>query len=283
MLEKVCETAGDELVSAITTRTIRKGMDRRAETPGAANDFLKAMKGLFKFAVDYNHTRFDPTLGVRKLQSQNPEGWHTWTVDEVRQFEARHPVGSKARLALALLLYTGTRRSNVVKLGRQHLRDGWLKFRVYKNRARVWREIEIPVLNELQRVLDATPDKGDLAFLISDHGRPWASGDSFANRFREWCREAGIPHCSPHGLRKAGATIAAENGATEAQLNAIYGWDDPRMAAHYTRKMNRRKVAGDGMKHVVLSQTGNGNVPLSAPVEDGGTSSPKNVRKNNAG
>jgi integrase len=96
-----------------------------------------------------------------------------------------------------------------------------MKSRVFKNRLRRHVEIEIPVLPELRRIIEATPDKGDLTFLISDHGRAWSSGDRFGNRFRDWCIAARLPHCSPHGLRKAGATIAAENGATEAQLSAI--------------------------------------------------------------
>jgi integrase len=282
VLEKVCETAGDELLSDITPKVIRKGMDRRADTPEAANGFLKAMRGLFEFAVEYEHVRVNPTLGVRKLRSRNPEGWHAWTLDEVRQFEARHPLGTKAHLALALLLFTGARRSDVVQLGRQHVRDGVIKFRVYKNRLRKHVEVEIPLLPELQRVIDATLDKGDLTFLISDHGRSWANGDSFGNRFRDWCQEAGLPHCSPHGLRKAGASIAAENGATESQLMAIYGWSDPKMAALYTRKANRKKLANDAMKLVVPSQTGNEAVPLPPTNTASGTKKAKKSRKNNA-
>ena len=57
---------------------------------------------------------------------QDSEGYHAWTDDKVAQFGARHPVGSRARLALALVLYTGQRRSDVLQLGRQHLKDGWL-------------------------------------------------------------------------------------------------------------------------------------------------------------
>jgi integrase len=285
LLEKVCETAGDELVVHITPKVIRKGLDRRADTPEAANAFLKAMRGLFEFAVKYEHVTVNPTIGIKKLRSRNPEGWHTWTVEEVRKYETRHPIGTKARLALALLLYTGARRSDAVLLGRQHVREGWMKFRVYKNRLRKHVEVEIPVLPVLQHAIDATTEKGDLAFLISDLGRAWSSGDSFGNRFRDWCREAGLPHCSPHGLRKAGATLAVENGASEPELNAIYGWTDPKMAAHYTKTASRKKMAGRAMKHIVLppisGQTGNEPVPLSGPVGEGGTGITKKVRKNN--
>jgi integrase len=281
VLEKVCETAGDELIADITAKVIRKGMDRRADTPEAANGFLKAMRGLFEFAVEYEHVRVNPTIGIRKLRSRNPEGWHTWSVDEVRKFEACHPIGTKARLALALLLYTGARRSDVVQLGRQHVRGGVLKFRIYKNRLRKHVEVEIPVLPELQRIIDATPEKGDLTFLVSDHSRAWANGDSFGNRFRDWCQAAGLSHCSPHGLRKAGASIAAENGATESQLMAIYGWTDPKMPALYTRQANRRKLAADAMKFVVPAQTEYRTVPLSASKSASGTKMTKKARKKN--
>lgn len=281
-LEAICEKAGDEQIAAITSKVIRKGMDIRKETPEAANDFLKALRGLFTFAVQYEYVTFDPTVGVRKRGSSNPEGWHAWTVDEVRQYEVRHPIGTKARLALALLLYTGARRSDVIQLGRQHIRNGSLKFKIGKNGLRHYTEVEIPILPELQEIIDATADKGDLTFLISDHGRAWASGDSFGNKFRDWCVQAGLPRCSPHGLRKAGATIAAENGATEAQLMAIYGWHDPKMAAHYTRNASRKRLAEDAARLMVPRQTKNENVPLSGLVDSSGTKSAKNVRKSNA-
>ena len=124
VLEKIRATTGEEKVGDITAKVIRRGMDRRADTPEAANGFLKAMRGLFEFAMEYEHVTSDPTSGIKSLRSLNPDGWHTWTVEEVEQYEAHHPIGSKARLALALLLYTGARRSDVVKLGRPHVRDG---------------------------------------------------------------------------------------------------------------------------------------------------------------
>ena len=47
-----------------------------------------------------------------------------------------------------------------------------------------------------------------------------------------------------HGLRKAGASIAAENGAAEHQLMAIFGWATSKEAERYT-KAARKKIAGD--------------------------------------
>src|SRR6266478_673935 len=68
----------------------------------------------------------DPTQGV-KSASIKTSGYRTWTEGDIAAFEAKHPIGSRARLALALLTYTAQRRSDIVGLGRQHIRDGVLQ------------------------------------------------------------------------------------------------------------------------------------------------------------
>jgi integrase len=110
----------------------------------------------------------------------------------VKQFEAHHKIGTKARLALALMLYLGVRRGDAVTLGRQHVRDGVIRFVPLKTRRKKMHAIETPILPELAKIIEAGPT-GDLTFLIT-----------------EW-----LPQCSAHGLRKAGATIMAERGATD--------------------------------------------------------------------
>ncbi|MEX0745640.1 MAG: tyrosine-type recombinase/integrase [Phycisphaeraceae bacterium] len=144
-----------------------------------------------------------------------------------------------------MLLYSGARRSDVVQLGRQHVRDSWFRFRQHKNRNRNPMTIDIPVLPELQRVIEASPT-GDMTFLITEYGRPFSIA-GFGNKMREWCNQAGLPHCSAHGLRKAGAALAAENGATEHQLMAIFGWRTIQEAERYTKAARRKKMAGDAM------------------------------------
>ena len=166
------------------------------------------------------------------------DGFHAWTVAEVEQFEAHHPVGTKARLALDLLMYTGARRSDVVRLGRQHQRDGWLTFTQRKTTT----PVEIPILPALQASIDASPT-GDLTFLTNKHGRSFTPG-SFGGSLKRWCREAGLTECSAHGLRKASAVRAAEAGATVHQLMGIYGWLTLGEAERYTRTAQRRKLSG---------------------------------------
>lgn len=205
---------------------------------------------MFAWAVEADKTGRNPARDVPYLKSQNPHGIHTWTLAEVDTFVERHPVGTKAALALALLLFTGVRRSDVIGLGRHMERDDWLYFTEGKGDNQIAKDRALPILAPLRRAIDACPS-GHMIYLVTEFGGPFASGDSFANWFKKRCVEAGIPHCSPHGLRKAGATIAAEAGATEHQLMAMYGWESPKQAALYTKKANRKRLAGTGMKLLV--------------------------------
>src|SRR5262249_39641163 len=140
----------------------------------------------------------NPARDVARLRPKRLGGHHSWTPEEVNQFEQRHPLGTKAHLALSLLIYTGVRRSDVVALGRQHVRAGWLKFTAHKNRNKKPVTIEIPVLPILAEIIAASPT-GDLNFLETDYGQPFTA-NGFGGKFKQWCREAGLPHCSAHGL-----------------------------------------------------------------------------------
>ena len=231
-------------VSEMTPRLVKILRDRKADVPEAANDRLKSIRQVFVWAIGDESAESSPARDVPYFSSDG-EGFHTWTVAEIEQFNARHAIGTKARLAKDLLLFTGVRRSDVVLLGKQMIRNGWLRFTETKGRDRIVKQREIPVLPELQASIDAFPSD-HLTFLVTEFGKPFTA-NGFGNWFRDQCDLATLPQCSAHGLRKAGATIAAENGATEFQLMAIYGWESPKQAAIYTRKARRKKLAGSGM------------------------------------
>lgn len=232
--------------------------DEKIDLPAAADGRVKALRQLFKWAVKTKRMRTNPAAEVEYLGSDS-DGHHTWTVEEVRQYWKRHPVGTMARLAIDLMLFTGVRRSDAVRIGPPMYREGWLHFIEWKgSRTRVRRRgrsegkkhRELPILPILQSSIDAAPT-GLLTYLVTSFGKPFTS-NGFGNRMKKWCREAGLPEeCTAHGLRKAGATIAAENGATEHQLMAIFGWASARQAAIYTRKANRTRLAANAM-HLLM-------------------------------
>lgn len=238
-------------------RHVRELRDEVAERGiEAANGRLKCLRQLFRWAIDTDRATFNPALEVRYLESDS-DGFHTWSLEEVRQYQERWPIGTPARLALDVMLYTGTRRSDAVRLGppMERRRDGLeeLHFTETKNAERKVRRRkdgpkrrELPILPVLRSSIDATVT-GLRTYLVSRFGRPFSVG-GFGNRFAKWCTAAGLPdHCRAHGLRKAGATFAADNGATVHQLMAIFGWDTVKEAERYTKAANRRRLAGGAM------------------------------------
>ncbi len=110
-----------------------------------------------------------------------------------------------------------------------------------------------------------------MAYLVNAWERPYASPSAFASRFKKWCVQAGLPHCTAHGLRKAAATMMAENGGTEHELMACFGWDSPKQAALYTRKANREKLAAKAMHKLIPGQIENESVPPERGMASGGT------------
>ena len=137
-------------------------------------------------------------------------------------------------------MYTGLRRGDAVRLGRQHVRDDVATIKTEKSGT----EVTLPILPILARTLEAGPC-GDLTFIAGKNGRPLT--ESFGNLFRKACRDAGLHNRSAHGLRKAAATRAANPGATVAELEAIFGWQGGTMAALYTRAADRRRLAQRAM------------------------------------
>lgn len=242
------QTFADFPVDRLTPKAIRVLRDRKADAPFAANKRVKVLRYMLKWGIEQELVRSNPASDIKLLRVSS-EGHHSWTLDELEQFERHHPVGTTPRLALDLLIYTGARRSDVVRFGRQHIRNGWLRFTQFKTKTAV----ELPILPALQHTID-TSLTGDLAFLVTAQGKPFTAA-GFGNRFRDWCDEAGLKHCSAHGLRKAAAARAAENGATTHQLMAMFGWLNLAEAERYTRAAQRRQLAGAALVLLRRPQT----------------------------
>jgi integrase len=272
ILDDITMKHGHKPFALMEPRHVRKIRDEKADLPEAANARVKALRQVFKWAIAVDHHDRNPARDVDYIRTGS-DGFHTWTVEEVQQYERRHPRGTKARKALAILLLLGVRRSDAVRFGPQMETPDGLKLRwtEVKGRSRLVKHRELPILPQLRAELDASPS-GHLAYLVTAFGKPFTA-NGFGNWFRERCDEAGLPHCSAHGLRKAGATIAADNGATEYQLMAIYGWESTKQANVYTKKANRRRLAAEAMHLIVPERSGDESVPLSGAVTDSGTNS----------
>jgi integrase len=229
------ERSGNPRFADIGKRHIEQAVSDRAKTPAQANCFLKAMRGLFAWALTAEYVKANPCDGVERIQYKS-DGFPPWVPEDVIAFCNRWPVGTAARLAFELFLSSGLRRGDVHMAGRQNLRRDIFSMKTGKTG--VWITVRFP--QSLIEAIAATPT-GDLHFMVKPDGEPFASKESFGNWFSDRCRDAGVKK-SAHGIRKLAATMAADGGSTTHELMAHFGWVKVEQAETYTKGADRKKL-----------------------------------------
>jgi integrase len=255
ILERFRDQHGDKPIALMPKKFIVALLDQME--PFAARNWLKAIRALMHHCVEHELICENPTQGI-KLPTIKSHGHHTWTEDEIAAFEAHYPIGSKARLAFALLLYTAQRRGDVIRMGRQHVRDGVLRLRQQKTGA----TLAIPVRPALQAAIDAMP--GDhLTLLVTKSGKTYGA-TNFSEQFRKWCDDASLPRrCTAHGLRKAACRRLAEAGCSANEIAAISGHATLREVERYTRAADQARMAESAMaKTAAREQTRSNSVKV---------------------
>ena len=237
ILERFRTEHGDKRVAMLQRQHVQKLIGERAETPAAANRLLRMIHILMRHAIEANWRRDDPTLGVRKVR-ETSTGFTTWEEEHIDQFLSVHSPGTRAHLAMSLLLYTGQRRSDVVRMGRQHIRNNVLTIIQQKT----GQEVGIPMHHDLKTLVDSMP-KDNLTFIVGEQGKP-LTPESFTNWFRRMVEEAKLPKgLSAHGLRKATCRRLAEAGCTAHEIMAISGHKTLAEVTRYTVAANRLQLA----------------------------------------
>jgi len=244
ILERFRAAYGERPFASLPAEWIEALLD--SKPPHAARSWLVTLRSLCQFAVKRRYLRSDPTANIKQRPVKG-DGFHTWTEDEIAQFEAHHPIGTKPRLALALLLYTAQRRSDVVRMGRQHIKDGVLTVKQQKTGV----ALAIPAHPHLQAVLDATPSE-HLTFLVTATGKPYGP-NHFSETFREWCNAARLPKCcTAHGLRKAACRRLAEAGCSANEIMAISGHATMKELIRYTKAADQARLARNALAKAVI-------------------------------
>ncbi len=254
IIERFRAEHGDKRVAKLQTVHVRKIIGDKSATPSAANNLLRMMHLLMRHAVELGWRKDDPTAGVRKIKITS-KGFKTWEEEHIEQFVAHHGRGSRAVLALELLVWTGQRRSDVVRMGRQNIRDGVLTIAQKKTKI----EIHVPVVAGLRDAVESLPP-GQLHFLITAQGKPFKAA-GFTNWFRDMVMEAGLPKgLTPHGLRKATARRLAEAGCSANQIQAVLGHQGLAEAALYTKAADRKRLAQEAMRVLEKDKSGTSSV-----------------------
>jgi integrase len=247
-------------VATLTPAHVSAIIATKSNFPGAANNLLKVLRVLLRHAIDMGLINDNPARNVRKFAVKS-QGFHSWDENDVAAFEERHSENPRVILALLLLLHTGQRRSDLVRMGWQHVTGDLLRVRQDKTSV----ELKIPLHPKLAVAL-ATMPRTNLTFLLTEAGAPFTAA-GFGNWFRDRCDEAGLSHCSAHGLRKACATRLAEAGCTPEQIKAITGHKTLTEVARYTCAADQEQSARQAIANLLRAE-GEHPRPTSDPRLD---------------
>jgi integrase len=246
VLERLRAEYGNKKIADMERRHVIALIDSKAGKPGAAQNLLAGLRALIRYAIDVQMRTDDPTLGVRAPKLGKNSGYYSWTDEDCAAFEAQHPIGSKARLAFALAIFTAQRRAELTRLTWQHIRGGAIHLRQRKT----GKPLVIPIHPELQAVLDATQVVGSHTLLVARNGQPYQD-ESFSDWFSAQCDKAGLPpRASIHGLRIAACRRLAEAGMSEKVIASISGHASIREVARYTRAADQARLAQQGIEAI---------------------------------
>jgi site-specific recombinase XerD len=265
ILENFREDHGDKRVALMTQMALQNIVNKKK--PAAALNFRKAMRGFMDHCLAMSFIKVDPLAGVKFVEVKT-KGHHTWTSEECQQYEAHHKFGTRERLAYELLLQAGQSRCDVVRMGRQHVRNGMMTM----GRQKTGVVFNVQVTPSLQQAIDAMPACDHLTYLLTSYGKPFTAA-GFGNWFRDVCDDAKMAkRCTSHGLRKAAATYFAEQGATDHQLMAWFGWTSISQAQVYTKAANRKRMAEAAGRLITGTGIGSPADPVSQnsqqPIEN---------------
>jgi integrase len=233
---------GHRAVAGLTRERINlKILQPYADRPGAALAILKMLRVLIRHAIDIGWLTFDPSVGIKRPRTAEIR---SWTDAEIATFERRWPIGSQQRLAFALHLYTGQRRSDVHRIAWANVTDDSIHITQQKPRRRV--TLKIPLHTELQRAL-AAARRDHAAILTTAFGMAFTV-DGYSQWMRAAITAAGLPlECQPHGLRKAAGRHLANAGCSAHEIMSILGHRSLEEAERYTREAAQAPLAISAM------------------------------------
>ncbi|WP_244479404.1 tyrosine-type recombinase/integrase [Rhizobium sp. Leaf384] len=239
-LDDATKLIADIPLSVMGIKHIEALRDRKRDAPFAADERLKVLRQIFDTKREGKLITANIARSVEPFRVHS-DGHHTITSAEIAQFIDHHGPKSKAVLAMSLMMFAGFRVSDLALIGPQHRRGDTLKLRLFKNRNRTPVDIEIAIHPILEAVLAMHPVTG-MTYLQTEFGKAF-SVKGLGNRVADWFRQAGLPHCTAHSVRKGLATDQAHNSATDTQLEAMFGWRDGKTSKIYTRNADRARLA----------------------------------------
>lgn len=255
LLQQLVDRYGSAVLTSFEERDLLVMLDKHGPTANTFNNLLRAVKSIFAYAKKYHRLSPNPALGLEKINVVT-DGFPEWEDEDIERFVATHPLGTKAYLAMMILMHLAPRRSDLVKLGPSNIidRSGMkiVSFEPQKTARSSNIEVVRPLHPELEQAIQETRI-GTETFLITEFGKPFTS-NGFGNKMREWGNVAGIKKgVASHGMRKTVGINLAEHEASPYEIMATLGHSSPKVTEIYTRAANRRKLASGAASKSTLS------------------------------
>jgi integrase len=245
-LERFRNKFGHLSVKEAEARHFQMIFESMGDTPTAANNLRKRMKQLMNFAIREGFRADNPVLATEPLKTSTG-GFPDWSEEEIAQFEARHPVGTRARTAFDLALFTSQRKADVRVMGPADV----VRNKIKLTQRKTGKQLLIPIHPNLSLSLKSI-DQNCEAFILNDWGRPYTI-DSFGMWFKRRCKEAGLERRTMHGLRKAAARRFAELGLSNQMIKSITGHTSDTEVARYTAAARQERMAETTMEALDLA------------------------------
>lgn len=255
-IEPFRQEYGNDLVAHFRPKDIDKILEDRFEQTingkgkkvggsASAERLREMLMRLFKLAKKLEWRTDNPVEQSEPIRHDGP-GFHPWEEDDITAYRARWPLGSKARLAMELMLWTGARRGDAHLMPRP--KDGRFRWRA----AKTGKMVEMAVAPQLQAAIDAMPEGaiGDEVLIVTEFGKPFSRA-GFGNWFGDRCKDAGLVNRTAHGLRKALARRAAMRNVSQQGLKALGQWENDEEVRTYTESVNRNALAEEALAAVV--------------------------------
>jgi integrase len=133
ILEPFVAEHGHRRVDQMEAKHVDAISDTKAATPFAAN--RKLLSVMMRMAIRQGWRKDNPVAATNNFKIKS-KGYRTWTAAEVDAFQATYPIGTEERIASDLLLYTGQRVSDVVRMGREHVTDSCIVIKQQKSQSK---------------------------------------------------------------------------------------------------------------------------------------------------
>ncbi|NOW46672.1 integrase [Novosphingobium sp. SG751A] len=246
IIERWRKLHGDKPIDRLEPRHVDAWLAAMSDRPSAANNLRKALMRLFRYGVRMGWMARNPIINTEPYRITG-NGIHAWTEEEIAAFQARWPFGTRERLALELMLWTGLRKSDVIRLGPAQRQDDRFYLRHSKNNS----DTILPVAPDVDRAISSLDPAyvGVKTYLVTEFGKPFTAA-GFGNWFRARCDLADLKNCSAHGLRKALSRRIAEAGGTANQGRAVTGHKTDRMFAYYSQSADKAALANTILANV---------------------------------